>query len=399
MWHADLGGFHVGSNAPKRRSIGLVVRGRVRARRLPARPGERGGPKAVKIGNPGPEVPGVGINSKATLAGPNCDATAQRIKIVFLTRPPCVTPWPDGKNNGGATAVGVTKDSVKVVVYAPTDAQNQAGPASGRAINRETGGPGDFSQSLKDWLAVYNNTAYETYGRTVDMEIVTPSGTDETSQHADALTVTSKKPFFVVDAIGQPVFAAAVAQSKTIVNSNTGTPDDWNKQAPYRWASVDADGTPFNGGEFVKKSLLGKPAQFAGDASLKTKTRKFAVVYPDTGVTVDLFTKQLPKSSYVTYPYNVPLDTAQITTSLQTQAATLIPKMKSDGITSVVLFGSTNARPPWPRPRRRRTSHPSGCCRELSVSTSASRPVGSTSRSGRTRSASGSCSRRSSGRR
>ena len=76
------------------------------------------------------------------------------------------------------------------------------------------------------------------------MEIVTPSGTDETSQRADALTVTSKKPFFVVDAIGQPVFAAAVAQSKTIVNSNTGTPDDWNKQAPYRWASVDADGTP-----------------------------------------------------------------------------------------------------------------------------------------------------------
>ena len=69
-------------------------------------------------------------------------------------------------------------------------------------------------------------------------------------------------------------------------------------------------------------------------------------MYPDTGVTIDLFTKQLPKSSYVTYPYNVPLDTAQVTTSLQTQAATLIPKMKSDGITSVVLFGSTNVATP-----------------------------------------------------
>ena len=99
---------------------------------------------------------------------------------MFLTRPPCVTPWPEGKNNGGATAVGVTKDSVKVVVYAPTDAQNQAGAASGRAINRQTGGPGDFSQSLKDWLAVYKNIAFETYGRKVDLEIVTPSGTDET---------------------------------------------------------------------------------------------------------------------------------------------------------------------------------------------------------------------------
>ena len=309
-------------------------------------PTAAGAAKAVKIGTPGPEVPGVGVNSKAALAGPNCDATTQRIKIVFLTRPPCVTPWPEGKNNGGATATGVTKDSVKVVVYAPTDAQNQAGAASGRAINRQTGGPGDFSQSLKDWLAVYQNTAYETYGRTVDLEIVTPSGSDETAQRADAVTVVSKKPFFVVDAIGTPVFAAAVAQSKTIVSSNTGTPEDWQKQSPYRWSSIDPDGTPFNGGEFVKKTLVGKPAQYAGDSALKSKTRKFGILYPDSGVTIDLFTKQLPKSSYITYPYNVPLDAAAVTSSLQTQASTLIPKMKTDGITSVVLFGVANAAVP-----------------------------------------------------
>ena len=195
------------------------------------------------------------------------------------------------------------------------------------------------------------------------------------------------------------MFAAAVAQSKTIVSSNTGTPDDWEKQAPYRWASVDADGTPFNGGEFVKKSLVGKPAQFAGDASLKTKTRKFGIVYPDTGVTIDLFTKQLPKSSYVVYPYNVPLDAAQMTTSLQTQAATLIPKMKSDGITSVVLFGVDECRDPHGRGRDvAELLTRVGAARELSASTSASRPAGSTRRSGPTRSASGSCSRRSSGR-
>ncbi len=309
-------------------------------------PTAAGAAKAVKIGNPGPEVAGVGVNSKAALAGPNCDATTQRIKIVFLTRPPCVTPWPEGKNNGGATATGVTKDSVKVVVYAPTDAQNQAGAASGRAINRQTGGPGDFSQSLKDWLAVYQNTAYETYGRKVDLEIVTPSGSDETAQRADAVTVVAKKPFFVVDAIGTPVFAAAVAQSKTIVSSNTGTPEDWQKQSPYRWSSIDPDGTPFNGGEFVKKTLVGKPAQYAGDSALKSKTRKFGILYPDSGVTIDLFTKQLPKSSYITYPYNVPLDAAAVTSSLQTQASTLIPKMKTDGITSVVLFGVANAAVP-----------------------------------------------------
>ena len=142
MWHADLGGFRVGSSAPKRRSIGLVVAVACALAASLLVPASAGAAKAVKIGNPGPEVPGVGINSKAALAGPNCDATAQRIKIVFLTRPPCVTPWPDGKNNGGATAVGVTKDSVKVVVYAPTDAQNQAGPAFGPGDQPGDGRPG-----------------------------------------------------------------------------------------------------------------------------------------------------------------------------------------------------------------------------------------------------------------
>ena len=69
-------------------------------------------------------------------------------------------------------------------------------------------------------------------------------------------------------------------------------------------------------------------------------------MYPDSGVSIDLFTKQLPKSSYISYPYNIPLDAAAVTSSLQTQAATLIPKMKTDGITSVVLFGVANAAVP-----------------------------------------------------
>ena len=117
MWHAQgLGGFRVGSSAPKRRSIVLVVAVACALAASLLVPASAGAAKAVKIGNPGPEVPGVGINSKAALAGENCDATAQKIKIVFLTRPPCVTPWPDGKSNGGATAVGVTKDSVKDVI-------------------------------------------------------------------------------------------------------------------------------------------------------------------------------------------------------------------------------------------------------------------------------------------
>ena len=210
--------------AQKRRSVAVIVAIAFALAVGSLVPSAAGAAKAVKIGNPGPEVAGVGINSKAALAGPNCDPTTQQIKIVFLNRPPCVTPWKDGANNGGATAPGVTKDTIKVIVYAQTDAVNRAGPASGVPTNRATGAPGDLSQAIKDMLAVLQHGEYETYGRKVDLEIVNPSGTDETAQRADAVTVAAKKPFFVIDTVptGAPVFASAVAASKIMVQSSRG---------------------------------------------------------------------------------------------------------------------------------------------------------------------------------
>ena len=50
------------------------------------------GAATVDIGDPGPPVKGVKINTAAALAGPNCDAQAKVLKIVYLTRPPCVEP-------------------------------------------------------------------------------------------------------------------------------------------------------------------------------------------------------------------------------------------------------------------------------------------------------------------
>ena len=301
--------------------------------------------KAVKIGTPGPAAPGVGINTKAALAGPNCDAETKTLAIMFLTRVPCVTPWPEGKNNGGATAPGVTRTSIKVIAYAQSDDQVRAGPASGQPINRATGGPGDQSQGIADALEIYQH-AWENYGRTADLEIVNASGTDEAAQRADAVSVADKKPFFVIDTIGAPVFASAVAGSRIVVQSGSGTAEDAQKQAPYRWLGAsDPNGPPVNAGEFVKKNLLGKPAQYGGD-DVQTKTRKFGVLYPDTNLDIDLFLDQLPKKSYTAASYNVPLDTGQVTSALQTQAATLIPRMKSENVTTIVLFGSTNVATP-----------------------------------------------------
>ena len=58
----------------------------------------------------GPQPAGLGLGSKAALAQDNCADNGRTSLALEGTGPRCVNPWPAGKNNGGATAQGVTKD-------------------------------------------------------------------------------------------------------------------------------------------------------------------------------------------------------------------------------------------------------------------------------------------------
>ena len=60
--------------------------------------------------------------------GPNCDTKVGRVKIPLTYAPPCVKPFTG--DNGGATADGVTADSIKVVVYIGDPAKNVLQSAS-----------------------------------------------------------------------------------------------------------------------------------------------------------------------------------------------------------------------------------------------------------------------------
>jgi hypothetical protein len=299
----------------------------------------------AKVGTPGPTVKGVTYNSPAALASPNCDAATKEIKIVLLTRPPCVEPWKGG-DNGGATSRGVTAGAVKVVMYLPTDAYMKQINAQGVPVNRATGQTGLYEDSIKDMLPVFLHQGWETYGRQIDVDYVTMSGTDEAAQRADAVDVIARKPFFVADLVGAPAFASQVAAAKIIVQSSTGTNADAAKQAPYRWLGADdPEGGPTNAGEFAKQALVGKPARYGGD-DVKSKTRKFGVLYQTDGIDVSSFLDQLPKGSYVTGQYTLPVDSSQAATAMQQQAPTLLTKMKSEGVTTMVVFGPFTAMGP-----------------------------------------------------
>ena len=169
---------------------------------------------------------GVGLGSKATLAEANCDPGTKRTNYATVGGGPfCVNPWKAGKDNGGATAPGVTATSVKVLVLTPNSEQEAAQKSRGGTlpINQVTGERGTWEDAFRDFNTVASKSgAYQTWGRTVELEFQQSSGSDEAAQRADAIAVAAKKPFIVIDAtdqaLGMPVFESEVAKSKIIVN-------------------------------------------------------------------------------------------------------------------------------------------------------------------------------------
>src|SRR5215212_3355257 len=79
---------------------------------------------APGVGKP---PPGSGINTAAALDNPHCDKTAGPFgRLDFVqkgTGQVCVTVWKGGKDNGGATYQGVTKDKITVVALVPNERQ------------------------------------------------------------------------------------------------------------------------------------------------------------------------------------------------------------------------------------------------------------------------------------
>jgi hypothetical protein len=282
-----------------------------------------------------------GINSKAALQNPDCDAANKHIKFPALTAPACVKPWKDGANNGGATAQGVTKDTVKVVVLYTDVIQDARSPAS-LYKNQATGGFSNQRDPIIDTDAVYAQ-AFETWGRKVEYEFVKGTGADETAQRADAVNVAAKKPFAVFDAAiqggnqstGGLVFETEVqARGVPLVLGTAGAPPQSPKDA--------SRGVARNAAEFAGKSLVGKKAEFGGDA-VKGQERKFAILYQagDNGFDIDFFKSEFTKNGgklTSEAAFSFPPGTSQADASAMAgeQMPTLMSKLKNDGVTTVI---------------------------------------------------------------
>lgn len=292
---------------------------------------------------------GSGINTSAAYANPQCDRDAGPYGLLaFLPgnpRPVCLPEWKGG-DNGGATYTGVTANSIKVIALLPNEQQTAALPRQGIPTNYATGRPGTIRDALEDALAVYEHFfgGKYTYGRDIDLEFVVSSGSDEAAQRADAVAVKAKNPFIVIDAVGTSVnvFNTEIAAAKIPNFSLNATVDETLKQAPYRWGQTDPVAGTLNAAEFIGKQLARKKAQYAGDPAMQGRTRKFGLVVASV-IEVDHFDKELAKhgvkiASDATITYPGTTATLGDPAVAQEQAPVAITKLKSAGVTSVILL-------------------------------------------------------------
>jgi hypothetical protein len=275
--------------------------------------------------------------------GPNCDTTTGRIKVPTLGAPQCVEPWDSSKDNGGSTYEGVTKDAIKVAIYVGQNDPLQQALVEGAGASTN---PGDYYKTAVDYVHAFEQRT-ELYGRKIQIVRVNATGgpDDSAAARADAIKITKEiKPFAVLGGPAQaPEFWQTIAKSKIMCIGNCSVAEgekNINDNAPYAWpAAIAPEQADQLWAELIEKQLIGKKAEFAGDAALKSKDRVFGYIQAETEqgeykARNDAFLKTIEdKGAKVAARTSYIFDPAQA----QNIARTVINKMKSAGVTSILL--------------------------------------------------------------
>ena len=282
------------------------------------------GPAEPAEAGPGPANAAVPTNgyfgTPEALAAPDCDRARERIKVPNIWAPPCAIPWPTGADNGGATYQGVTKDRIRIVVTYTNGASD------------------DTREAWPDNAAAYDHT-YRLWGRKVEVVFFLKSGTDETSQRADAIKIADLKPFAVWTHPGGSATLVLnqelAARGMIVVTSNS--PVKYTLVKPgYIWGAALPPNDPnlFHTTEYIGKRLVGKQARWAGDPAFTAQTRRFGLIYPDDW-DLGLFRSEFAKYGgsivdAVSYTNNYDVAT------YQERARVIASRLKSKGVNSVI---------------------------------------------------------------
>ena len=278
------------------------------------------------------------------LEAPDCDPETGLLAIPSIYAPECVPLWPEGRDNGGATAPGVTADEIVVALYvAEVSAETEDAISE---LEGEDAPTEEEEAEYRQQVVEAYSALYETYGREVTVVEVQASGegNDEAAARSDAIRIADEIGAFAV--IGGPgqtnVFAETLADREVLCLCLASQPQEvYEEMAPYAWGALMASTQGYvHRADFVA-GLAGEPAEFAGDEAFQETERSFGLVYYETadgayGPGVDFFEEQLAEDGIelaARIPYVLDMSrTAE-------DAATIIARLKDEGVTSVIFAG------------------------------------------------------------
>ena len=272
----------------------------------------------------------------------SCNTDLGQVKLPDYFAPECVAPFTG--DNGGATAQGVTKDTIKIVYYQSQQGDPVISYVTDAIKNDDTNA--QYEESMRGYIKMYESVV-ETYGRHVELTVVVGSGitTDPVAARADAVKIAEvDKPFMVW---GGPALTDAFAEELAArkipcIGCGPGQPQDVEAQrAPYALSiTASAEQTQQHAVEYITKQLTGKPAAHAGDPALVSTTRKFGYVHLESSEAAKKLADQFSadmKAGGAELAVSIPYQLNPAT--IQETAASTIAKLKQAGVTSVLLNG------------------------------------------------------------
>lgn len=260
-----------------------------------------------------------------------CDEESGKIAIPFVFRTEC---FADVADNGGATAQGVTGDTIKVVAWIPAADDPVRSLLLERIGFRASNA--DLREAYAGFVEVFQEH-YQTYGRTVELDFVEASGSilDDTAARADAVRAAEQLGAFAV--LGGPVIGTAWTDELhargvvCIACPGIAEPEPTVFSLPPTGGQVRA-----HLARYVTRKLAGGTAEFAG-GDLEGRDRVFGHLALGTGpgsergaerLADDLAEEGVEVAEQILYPLE-PGRAAELATNAVT-------RMKSSGVTTVL---------------------------------------------------------------
>jgi len=322
--------------------------------------GSTGGPVLTKSG-PADEGPypyaypasgNIKVGTGTTISGQKCTSSTPQVPSPYAV--PCIPKFTG--NNGGATYDGVTSNEILLAQRAfPVTANSEELEAQATAAGVAL--PAVQTQVEQVFLNYFNQT-YDLYGRKVVIQNVPATGNatsealneGQTQACADASTIANQVHAFAEDGIatnfqagGSGPFSQCAAQDHLVEFAGDAYFNEatFASENPYVWAITENCTLGAAEEAQVEGTMLAnKKAIYAGEASLRDKTRKLGTYVPNlpaylqcTSFADGLLQHKyhVPASDLVKFTYGLDIST------FEQSAQQAIVAFKAEGVTTVVL--------------------------------------------------------------